>query len=125
MLVGYIRVSTNGDRQVLDLRRDALLAAGVDERHLFEDRATGSRDDRTGLAKALAFIRKLDRLGRRCLTFSPRWPTSSVNQNWLTWLRQAADAGSRQAGRAMIGLIEQPFPFKASHGNLLADGPRR
>src|SRR6201997_5251729 len=72
MLIGYMRVSSDGDRQVLDLQRDALLAAGVDERHLFEDRASGSRDDRTGLAKALAFIRrgdclvvwKLDRLGR-------------------------------------------------------------
>jgi DNA invertase Pin-like site-specific DNA recombinase len=67
-----MRVSTDGDRQVLDLQRDALLAAGVDERHLFEDRASGSRDDRAGLGKALAFIRagdclvvwKLDRLGR-------------------------------------------------------------
>src|SRR5580693_2757124 len=72
MLVGYMRVSTDSDRQVLDLQRDALLAAGVDERHLFEDRASGSRGDRTGLAKALAFIKagdclvvwKLDRLGR-------------------------------------------------------------
>ena len=72
MLVGYMRVSTDGDRQVLDLQRDALLAAGVDERHLFEDRASGSRDDRAGLGKALAFIRagdclvvwKLDRPGR-------------------------------------------------------------
>ena len=49
MLVGYMRVSTDGDRQVLDLQRDALLAAGVDERHLFEDRASGSRGDRAGL----------------------------------------------------------------------------
>ncbi len=72
MLVGYMRVSTSGDRQVVDLQRDALLAAGVDERHLFEDRATGSRGDRAGLTRALAFIRagdclvvwKLDRLGR-------------------------------------------------------------
>src|SRR6202045_750809 len=72
MLVGYMRVSTDGHRQVLDLQRDALLSAGVDERHLFEDRASGSRGDRAGLAKALAFIRpgdclvvwKLDRLGR-------------------------------------------------------------
>jgi DNA invertase Pin-like site-specific DNA recombinase len=72
MLVGYMRVSTDGDRQVLDLQRDALLAAGVDERHLFEDRVSGSRGDRAGLARALAFIRsgdclvvwKLDRLGR-------------------------------------------------------------
>ena len=72
MLVGYMRISTDSDRQVLDLQRDALLAAGVDERHLFEDHASGSRDDRAGLGKALAFIRdgdclvvwKLDRLGR-------------------------------------------------------------
>ena len=68
-------VSTDGDRQVLDLQRDALLSAGVDERHLFEDHASGSRSDRAGLAKALAFIRpgdclvvwKLDRLGRSLL----------------------------------------------------------
>jgi DNA invertase Pin-like site-specific DNA recombinase len=72
MLVGYMRVSSDGDRQVLDLQRDALLSAGVDERHLFEDHASGSRDDRAGLAKALGFVRpgdclvvwKLDRLGR-------------------------------------------------------------
>jgi DNA invertase Pin-like site-specific DNA recombinase len=72
MLVGYMRVSSDGDRQVLDLQRDALLHAGVDERHLFEDHASGSRDNRAGLAKALAFLRpgdclvvwKLDRLGR-------------------------------------------------------------
>jgi DNA invertase Pin-like site-specific DNA recombinase len=57
MLVGHMRVSTDGDRQVLDLQRDALLAAGVDEWHLFEDRASGSRNDRADLGKALAFIR--------------------------------------------------------------------
>ena len=42
MMVGYMRVSTDGDRQFMDLQRDALLTAGVDERHLFEDRASGS-----------------------------------------------------------------------------------
>jgi len=40
MLIGYMRVSTDGDRQVLDLQRDALLAAGVDERQLFEGDTT-------------------------------------------------------------------------------------
>ena len=72
MLVGYMRVSSDTDRQTTDLQRDALLAAGVDSRHLFEDRASGAREARTGLAEALAFIRpgdvlvvwKLDRLGR-------------------------------------------------------------
>ena len=29
MLVGYMRVSTDGDRQKFDLQRDALLTAGV------------------------------------------------------------------------------------------------
>lgn len=72
MLVGYMRVSTDSDRQVMDLQRDALLGAGVDVRHLFEDKASGSRGDRTGLTKALTFLHpgdclvvwKLDRLGR-------------------------------------------------------------
>jgi len=72
MLVGYMHVSTDGDRQVLDFQRDALLAAGVDERHLYEDHASGGKGDRAGLTKALSFLRpgdclvvwKLDRLGR-------------------------------------------------------------
>lgn len=72
MFVGYVRVSSETDRQNSDLQRDALLAAGVDSRHLFEDRASGARADRPGLAQALAFVRpgdvlvvwKLDRLGR-------------------------------------------------------------
>ena len=72
MMVGYMRVSSDSDRQTTDLQRDALLAAGVDERHLFEDKASGARSDRSGLAAALDFVRagdclvvwKLDRLGR-------------------------------------------------------------
>jgi DNA invertase Pin-like site-specific DNA recombinase len=72
MLIGYMRVSSESDRQTTNLQRDALLAAGVDSRHLFEDHASGAKDDRPGLVKALAFeqpgdvlvVWKLDRLGR-------------------------------------------------------------
>lgn len=72
MLVGYMRVSSDSDRQTTDLQRDALLTASIDERHLFEDRASGAKDDRPGLTAALAFVCpgdvlvvwKLDRLGR-------------------------------------------------------------
>lgn len=72
MLVGYMRVSSDNNRQTTDLQRDALIQAGVDERHLFEEKASGARDDRSGLAQALDYIRagdclvvwKLDRLGR-------------------------------------------------------------
>ncbi len=72
MLVGYMRVSSDNDRQTTDLQRDALLTAGVDPRHLFEDKASGARDDRPGLQQALDYVRpgdclvvwKLDRFGR-------------------------------------------------------------
>ena len=72
MLVGYMRVSSGADRQSTDLQRDALLKAGVDERHLFADHASGAQDDRAGLSQALDFVKpgdtlivwKLDRLGR-------------------------------------------------------------
>lgn len=72
MLIGYMRVSSETDRQSPALQRDALLAAGIDERNLFEDRASGALDDRPGLAGCLAHLRagdtlvvwKLDRLGR-------------------------------------------------------------
>lgn len=72
MLVGYIRVSKADGSQVLDLQRDALLAFGVDPSFLYEDHASGKRDDRPGLTACLKALRsgdtlivwKLDRLGR-------------------------------------------------------------
>ena len=72
MLIGYMRVSSDSDRQTTDLQRDALLAAGVDSRQLFEDKASGARDDRPGLRACLDYLHpgdtlivwKLDRLGR-------------------------------------------------------------
>jgi hypothetical protein len=51
MLVGYMRNSSESDRQTTDLQRDALLAAGIDDRHLFEDHASGAKDDRPGALK--------------------------------------------------------------------------
>ena len=72
MLIGYMRVSSDSDRQPTALQHDALTAAGVDGRHLFEDKASGARDDRPGLKKCLEYVKpgdtlvvwKLDRLGR-------------------------------------------------------------
>ena len=36
-------------RQTLDLQRDALLAAGVEPGHFYEEQASGKRDNRPGL----------------------------------------------------------------------------
>ncbi|MCY4591619.1 MAG: recombinase family protein [Alphaproteobacteria bacterium] len=72
MLIGYMRVSKADGTQAVDLQLDALLAAGVDRTQIYEDRASGARDDRPGLASCLKALRdsdvlviwRLDRLGR-------------------------------------------------------------
>lgn len=72
MLIGYARVSKADGSQSLDLQRDALAAAGVAPERIYEDRASGARDDRPGLEACLRALRpedvlvvwKLDRLGR-------------------------------------------------------------
>ena len=48
MLIGYARVSRADGSQSLDLQRDALVAAGVDADGIYEDRASGAKDDRPG-----------------------------------------------------------------------------
>ncbi len=72
MFIGYMRVSKSDGSQALDLQRDALLAVGVDLQHIYEDLASGKRDDRPGLTACIKALRegdtlvvwKLDRLGR-------------------------------------------------------------
>ena len=67
-----MRVSKADGSQAVDLQRDALVAAGVDPAHLYEDHASGKKDDRPGLEACLKALRagdtlvawKLDRLGR-------------------------------------------------------------
>lgn len=71
-LIGYARVSKADGSQVHDLQRDALANAGVHADHVYEDTASGKKDDRPGLTACLKALRrgdtlvvwKLDRLGR-------------------------------------------------------------
>jgi DNA invertase Pin-like site-specific DNA recombinase len=72
MLIGYMRISKADGSQIFDLQRDALLKAGVKRGHIYDDRASGKRDERRGLEACLKALRsgdtlvvwKLDRLGR-------------------------------------------------------------
>jgi DNA invertase Pin-like site-specific DNA recombinase len=72
MFVGYVRVSKNDGSQTLEPQRDALIAAGVEPIRIYEDLASGRKDDRPGLNACLKALQpnntlvvwKLDRLGR-------------------------------------------------------------
>ena len=46
MLIGYARVSKADGSQSLDLQHDALRAAGVERDNIYDDLASGGRDDR-------------------------------------------------------------------------------
>ena len=72
MLIGYMRVSKADGSQSMDLQRDALVAAGVEPRRIYEDMVSGKAERRPGLEQCLKALRegdalvvwKLDRLGR-------------------------------------------------------------
>ena len=72
MQIGYTRISKADGSQSLDLQKDALASAGVLAKNIYEDHASGRKDNRPGLTACLKALRegdilvvwKLDRLGR-------------------------------------------------------------
>jgi len=72
MKIGYARVSKADGSQTVDLQIDALLQEGVAFDNIYQDQASGKKEDRPGLEACLKTLRpgdelivwKLDRLGR-------------------------------------------------------------
>ena len=56
MQLGYVRISKTDGSQSFDLQKDALLLAGVLPENIYEDQASGTTDNRTGLLSALPYF---------------------------------------------------------------------
>ena len=116
MLVGYARVSTAD--QSINLQRDALRAAGVER--IFTDTASGRKDDRPGLAKALATLQpgdvlvvwKLDRLGRSLRHLVETVSALERRNIGLRVLSGGIDTTSA-AGRLVFGIFAALAEFEA------------
>ena len=122
MLIGYMRVSKADGSQSTQLQRDALIAAGVGADQLYEDLASGRRDDRPGLTACLKALResdtllvwKLDRLGRdlRHLVNTVHDLTArSVGLKVLTGHGAAVDT-TTAAGKLVFGIFAALAEFE-------------
>ena len=122
MLIGYMRVSKADGSQSTDLQRDALISAGVRASHIYEDQASGRRDDRPGLTACLKALRegdtlivwKLDRLGRnlRHLVNTVHDLTArSVGLKVLTGQGAAIDT-TTAAGKLVFGIFAALAEFE-------------
>src|SRR5271156_5520744 len=117
-----MRVSKADGSQVLDLQRDALLAAGVTERHIYSDTASGSKDERPGLASCLQSLRegdtvvvwKLDRLGRNLrhlINTVHDLTTGGIGLRVLTGQGAAIDT-TTAAGKLVFGIFAALAEFE-------------
>lgn len=70
MLLGYARVSKKDGSQVVDLQLDALKKAGVKSKHIYQDCASGKREDRPNLTACLKALREGDTLVLRPKSFA-------------------------------------------------------
>lgn len=121
-LIGYMRVSKSDGSQTTDLQRDALLAAGVDPGHLYEDRASGKQEDRPHLDACLKALRsgdtllvwKLDRLGRNLrhlVNIVHDLTARGVGLKVLTGQGAAIDTTSAQ-GKLVFGIFAALAEFE-------------
>jgi DNA invertase Pin-like site-specific DNA recombinase len=130
-LIGYMRVSKADGSQLLDLQRDALLRAGVSERQLYNDTASGKQDDRPGLAACLQALRegdtlvvwKLDRLGRslkHLVNVVHDLTSRGVSLKVLTGQGAAIDT-TTSAGKLVFGIFASLAEFER---DLISDRTR-
>lgn len=132
MKIGYARIST-ADKQTTNLQVDALVAAGVDLRNIYQDKKSGASTDRPGLVKALSFLAsgdtlvvyRLDRLARSLSHLVAIVDDLKARQVHLVSLTEAIDT-STPAGVlvlqffGMIGEFERALTTERVNAGLAA-----
>jgi DNA invertase Pin-like site-specific DNA recombinase len=108
MKIGYARVSTAD--QSLDLQLDALKAAGCER--IYTEKASGAKDDRTELARAMdalhpgdiLYVYKLDRLARSTVKLISTLDDVKKCGAEFVSLNDSIDT-TTAAGKAMLGML--------------------
>lgn len=122
MLIGYVRVSKTDGSQSTDLQHDALSAEGVKDEYIYQDHASGKRDDHPGLKSCLKALRggdtlivwKLYRLGRdlRHLVNTVHDLTArNIGLKVLTGHGAAIDTNTA-AGKLVFGIFAELSEFE-------------
>jgi DNA invertase Pin-like site-specific DNA recombinase len=136
MLIGYMRISKNDGSQNFDLQRDALIEAGVDAEHIYQDETSGKKDTREGLNACLKALQsgntlvvwKLDRLGRdlkHLITTIDKLHIKGVGFKVLSGYGAHIDTTTTQ-GRLMFGFFatlaeyERELIIERTHAGLRA-----
>jgi DNA invertase Pin-like site-specific DNA recombinase len=109
-MVAYIRVSSVG--QSLEVQRDAVLRAGVEADHIFEEKRSGLDSKRPALREALRFVRKgdhfvitkIDRLARSAVDLLTIVNELKAKEVALRVLDQSIDTATPE-GRALLQML--------------------
>lgn len=124
MLIGYARVSKADGSQVTDLQRDALIAHGVLPENIYEDHASGKKEDRPAFLACMKALRendvlvvwKLDRLSRslsHLVNTVNELNERRVGLRVLTGQGAAIDTTSA-AGRLVFGIFASLAEWEAA-----------
>lgn len=108
--VAYIRVSSVG--QSLDVQRDKMLALGIEQDHIFEEKRSGLDSTRPALKEALRFARKgdefivsrIDRLARSASDLLNIVKELEVKGVTFKVLDQQIDTGT-STGKLLLGML--------------------
>jgi DNA invertase Pin-like site-specific DNA recombinase len=126
--VAYIRVSSTG--QSLELQREAVLRAGVEPDHIFEEKRSGLDSNRPALKEARRFVRrgdvfvitKVDRLARSANDLLNIVKELRENGVELRVLDQSIDTTTPE-GRALLQMLSVFAEFEtAIRAERQADG---